>query len=572
MKKLLSRSLIGAAVFVACGATHAATVTRTTNYSSIEANAAAAATNGAASVTLPALRFNLAGTGYVDGDIITVSFSGGSLRLGSVGTVDVQTVVCTGEKEVGGAAAAANAFTLTVKSVSANQVTYAVSGRDPAVVVGGRTTGVPLAATQCILKGPGAIDFDMLASSLTAGSAVTVNWSAATASGVVHDTLTDTEGNPATARTIHVADTQFGMRTSTARPTTQRILGRSDSTLGLPAGFLWANTAPTSAVTGASTGLRASTGWAASTSVTHRVTATDHLYNAALGVTQVGRLTTTDTVVITYTGNFGFLDNDNNGCTLSDLGRGNSTVAIAGGGGTFASVAADCSSISTTGALRTEDLTFSVAQGVLGTNGAKAIPVGTISASASFRAGTTVLGSAALSTYASWTSDAQSADIAYMPYGAGISRIVYVTNNSVSSPVTITAVAENGTSCASTRFPAVTATAGRVTLLSAAMDAGIEACLGAGYTGKVKFTVALNVPSAAQYSVQIGEQTLTPRDAAAADGTRAASATIGAAGNTGATIAPVSGQISRINEPFEIYSAYNVNGNRITVTNSTNGR
>jgi len=349
----------------------------------------------------------------------------------------------------------------------------------------------------------------------------------------------------------------------------------------------------------------------------------------AVTATLQNRITTAANLVISWRGNFSFLDNNGDGvCTTADLSSGYARVSVKDGllsstvgtgaqtDGTVSAIASDCSEIQTVVAAYTDNtsqyqyLNFSVGNGASSTYnsaGAREIPAQTITATVSYRtAGGTVLSqnTAAVGIY---SYDSQSAAINYMPYGAGISRIVYV-NSSATSPVVISAVNEAGTACASTNFPEVTATATRPTSISASMDAGVAACYGASYTGKVRFTVSLSqIRSRGQYTLSLPELTMVPRQANQAalnggaaygndlgfslgrpstgiyaagtvlqqkgDFTAAGAASTATADNgVVGTIANSTGTIERIGDAFEIYSAYNVNGNRVQVINETNGR
>ena len=617
MKNVVTKTLIGSAVLAACGLANAATTNVVATASSTEANVAAVAANASASVALPAMTFTLAGTGYADGDVVTFSVSGGSLRTSSVGAVDDK-ITCTGQKEVAGAASSVNALELTVTEITSTSVKFSVARLDNAVVIAGRTTGVALSATTCTLqKATGATPYELLASSLTSPTTVRVNWSAATSGGSVHDSLTNVQGNPASTAIVHRAATQF--LALAGGPDASMIISPSSAGSGLyPAQTTWqdscgsagnrrslavvtAGTAP-SAACNANRG----SGYAGGDlDAEIGVIITDHngsvgTSSGGLGTAQGNRLATADNVVISWTGDFSFLDNNGDGCTLADVSQGWGRVEVRTGRrsttagtaartvGTPVAISASCNEIQTTGsytpgALFYQYLYFSVGNGAdttLSTNGARVIPVQTVVANATFRASSTVVGTAAAAV-ASFSLDSQSADINYMPYGAGISRIVYVTS-AASSPVTITAVNESGTSCASTNFPAVSVVASRPTSLSTAMDSGVATCYGSAYTGKVKFTVTLAAATArGQYSLRLSEMEVTPRATATtatttygnvsfAAGVRDAAATVGA--GEAATIAAQTGTISRIADTFEIYSAYNVNGNRVQVTNQTNGR
>jgi len=118
-----------------------------------------------------------------------------------------------------------------------------------------------------------------------------------------------------------------------------------------------------------------------------------------------------------------------------------------------------------------------------------------------------------------WFLNGSITKVGYMPYGTGISRIVYITNRSTQSgTVSATAFNEAGTAC--TIASVATAAAGAVTGLSAGLDAGVKACYGDDFTGKVAFEITANIPATSA----------------------------------------------------ELYSAYNVSGNRVSVINNTNGK
>jgi hypothetical protein len=525
MKKTFSRSLVGAAVLLACGQAYAATVSVTPTFSSVERNASDAAANGASSVALPTATVTPSGTGYVDGDIVTVSVSGATLRLASVGVVDTSKITCT---DTGGGAAP---MELLLKSVTGGTITYQVTRL---------VTATPLSQVRCAVSG-----LQVLASSLTSANVVTFNWSAATAAGVAHDVLRSfsDEGSPASAISLHYADTQFaatGVSTNAARI--------------LPLG---------SSTSYAAQQRFASTSTAAATAATTQDFSINFTSNGTLpGQSLLS--TAGSTLTATYTGDFSFLDNNGNGCTAADLTTGWARAAVTAGGGTL-SINSACTVLTTTGAGdRNETIRFSVANtsgdgiiaaGFSSSIGAKTLPAQTLAVVGTWTAAdNTVLGSArpSSSTTPSFTVNAFTTEIPYMPYGSGISRIVYITNRSSTAPVSFSAVNEAGTSCAASRFPAVSARGGAaVTLLSTAIDQGIEACYGAGFTGKVRITVTLNI---------------TPQSTDSLATTLSTGAT-----SVGASTS-LSGAITRARAAADVYSAYNVNGNRVTVINESNGR
>jgi hypothetical protein len=527
MKKTLSRSLIASAVLVACGQLHAATAQVTATWSSTQGNADAAATNGAASVAMPSVTVKPVGTGYIDTDVVTVSYSAGSLRAASVGAVG-DTINCT--EGVGGAIT----FKLELTEIGTQTVKYKVTDRASTALT---------ANTQCVIAG-----HQMLASSLTSTATVAFNWSAASASGTVHDVLRWTDdGNPASAINIHAARTQF----AESQTSTQALFVSmaSSSSGGYASRQRFTNVLTGGTITNN-----------AGVTLTHAFTsapATPTGYSGA----QLNPIPGTGaaTLKIVYTGDFSFLDNNSNGCTLADLESGWARLGVSATAGNSAAggttISSDCTTITTSAVGdRTEVLTFSVANSAT-TIGAKTIPAQTILISASWTTGAgVVLGTA--SDAAVIVNNNFSANIPYMPYGSGISRIIYATAGSAAgASVFFDATNESGTSCSSTNFPAVTVSSGRPTLLAGAIDQGVATCFGASYTGKVSINVYVNVAPQSSNTVSA---TLSKATAAA---------------NIGASeTAALSGTLTLARPPVDLYTAYNVNGNRVTVDNTTTNR
>ena len=535
MKKANIQGLVASGVLLACAQLHAATLTVAPTVSSSEGNAAAALTNGAASITLPNLTFRPSGTGYVDGDIVTITFAGGTVRASSLGVVDTATILCRD-------AVPNTVMTLTLKSVSGGTSTWQVARNIS-------TTAVNL--TTCALN-----NVEVLRSSLTGTNVVSVNWSAATSGGTVHDVLRgySDEGSPASARAVHLSVSQFAADspTTVSNPNARLI-------------------APFQSASSGGTRQRFTTGatqTTTSTSAAFTLTySSDGSYNGTADATEIS--TAGATLTATYTGDFSFIDSDSNGCTVDDFTRGWGRLTVTATAGTVASsvaITSDCTRITTVGTGdRTEVLTFSVANttadnllvGVRSAGiGVRSIAEQSIAVVGTWTNGTTTLGTASPVTDApSLTVDAFSAEIPYMPYGSGISRIIYVTNRSLTAPVKFTARDEAGVFCASTNFPAVSARGSSVTLLSTAIDAGVAACYGANWTGKVRISVIMDIPRSS-------------------DDTYASTASLssGATSVGASTSITEAGTVRRSTARAEIYSAYNVSGNRVTVTNTSNGR
>jgi hypothetical protein len=438
--------------------------------------------------------------------------------------------------------------------VTGSRIEYTVSDR----------VNTPLAAnTACVLPA-----LDLLASSLTSTAAVTLNWSAATASGTVHDVMTDGEGNPAQAAEIHYALTQFAVGCATGAAGTRDSLCATNvaRTLTSPTGAASAdgvNFLPVgSTFLTAATSTTASNNSSQANSATFFARITDDR-TGWLGIANSQNLITglDGSQAVTYTGDFSFLDNNSNGCTTADFSSGFARFAVKQANvdvtAAAAAISSDCRTITVTGTSnRTDELIFTVSATPTG-NGAKAIAEQSIAASTTFRKSATALATSS-GTVASISASGFNYSVGYMPYGSGISRIIYATNRtSTPGQVLISARNEAGTSCSSTNFPRVTLPASGVALLSAAADEGVAKCFGAGFTGKVAFTITPWISGGEQrdsitLAIPINNTTQTK---------------LGDVTNT-----TLSGVVNRATAKVDVYSAYNVNGNRVTVINTSNGR
>jgi len=232
-------------------------------------------------------------------------------------------------------------------------------------------------------------------------------------------------------------------------------------------------------------------------------------------------------IVAVIGGDFSFIDNNGTaGCQASDLTGGHGAIKASTGTLTINSA---CSELTFTA---TSAVAVSIAFGtnslsVTPSNGAIIDAPQTFSlASLTYNYGgngaLASLGTAAVDfddEVGAWSLNGSISKVGYMPYGTGISRIVYITNrSSQTGAVSATAFDEAGNECEIANV--ASARAGAVTNLSAGLDAGVTACFGAGWTGKVAFEITANIPATSA----------------------------------------------------ELYSAYNVNGNRVSVINNTNGK
>ncbi len=589
MNKPIQNSVVAGAVLLAAFSANAATVSfnnTVAQYSSTEGNAAASATNAGAVVRLRQPTVTVAGTAYGDGDIVTVTVSGASLRAASVGTLDDT----TGASDIACQSGGATQFKLRARSASANQVQY---------VVRERTTSSLAASTSCVLPA-----YEVLASSLTSPASVSFNWSAATAAGTEHDLLRGSEFNPGGSVVIHQATSQFRAACvtlpSTARSGTVTnggsLVGASCTSSLNPSAVTIAS--GSAAAPAGATFLTSTGGASTSTSFAFRITPDYQTLLGTLGTLgtpspSVQNLLTVansdfdNQVAITYSGDFSFLDNNSNGCSVDDLSNGYAQLTarsidpatafdsvLTSGSAATVAISSDCRTLTVTGAAnRIDSLTFRTARtdGVVtnaqqrgrATVGARVIPAQTIAVSAPWVKGTTAVATGASSAAFAFN-QGTSVEVNYMPYGSGISRIVYVTNRTgASGAVSITAYNEAGTACASTNFPAVTLPAGGMAVISGALDAGVATCFGSSFNGKINFVLTSLVggSSADSLSGVLSNGTL------GASGSAVTQTTIGAS-----DYATFSGTVSRSKMSVEVYSAYNVNGNRVTVPNNSNGR
>jgi len=247
------------------------------------------------------------------------------------------------------------------------------------------------------------------------------------------------------------------------------------------------------------------------------------------------------------TGDFSFLDDDANGCTAADITNGANTIVATVGTMTLA---ADCNSLThdytipaTNGATSVRDTAVELQVRVRGYDGStpatalqatgRALSARSFSAVSSWKA--TAAAATARGTFnptaGAWTAAASTADgsatnLPYLPYGAGISRIVYASNvGTVAATASFTATANGGAvSCAATNFPSVSIPVGAVVNLTGAIDTGIRACFPTidADSGKAQVNIVYT--------------------------------------NSSSTTAP----------SIELSSSYNVSGNRNVVINSTN--
>jgi len=96
----------------------------------------------------------------------------------------------------------------------------------------------------------------------------------------------------------------------------------------------------------------------------------------------------------------------------------------------------------------------------------------------------------------SFTLNGSTVNIPFMPYGTGISRVLYLTNRSAQTGSVSIALIGDGTTAACNGTTTTTAKANGVTLLSTLLDDAVTACYGETYSGKVAAVITSNTPAA----------------------------------------------------------------------------
>jgi len=560
MKTKISFPLIASAVGLACasGAANAALVSVTQTFSSTQGNTVVAASNPDASVAMPDMVFRLQSDGYQVGHTVTLTLGGGGSIRSAAG---IGTLAC--ESDVAGASAG---IVLKYVSATSSTITLNVDARADAAI-DARGNRCSIAAGK----------ISVLTSSLTSAKNLTIDYVANTgtanydqlvggtnyvyvsgATTAVSQTSSYT-GSPAGAYRIHTSRGQFSASTT---GTTTGVINVYNSTYDVTDMTTFA-TNPVAKVR------------------INNVGASDINAISADSVTSI---------VTTLTGDFSYLDNDGNGCTVGDLtnGWGRATLTDDGSG---LAINAACTSITFLGTLgKFATLTFeanktaysdfaTLPSAYNGSVGAKPLPTQVISRSTVVNV---LSGGTTSSVYTSssssantWTTNGWTASVPYMPYGSGITRILYVTNNTGGvANVSLYAYGENGTACAASNFATVSVPANGVANLAASADAGIAACFGASYNGKVKFGLTSNLVAQSKDTVSLTLASVKATELSSAtgglDGTGNAlgvlSDMLSIAGQT------ASGTVTRSGATIDLYSAYNVSGNRVTVQNSTNNR
>jgi S-layer protein Slr4 len=278
--------------------------------------------------------------------------------------------------------------------------------------------------------------------------------------------------------------------------------------------------------------------------VTNRLTGReDHLIIGLTNTpTPVVTAATVTSVTVTVLGDFSFLDDDGTaGCVSTDINGSFGQASDSDSTGTL-SISSDCRSLtwSTSADQANADITIALgknaaASATAGTNTAGVAVEKVLTAPQEFSAsvaftyyntarGPSVTGSVTTTANEAgnageWDLNGASINVGFMPYTAGTSRILNLTNRSAQTgAVTVSAINEAGVECPAFSVGAIAATS--ILNISAAVDTGIRACYGSDFAGRVALSLVANIP-----------------------GTQA-----------------------------ELYSGYNRNGSLSTVVNSSNGQ
>jgi len=239
------------------------------------------------------------------------------------------------------------------------------------------------------------------------------------------------------------------------------------------------------------------------------------LANATDAMSPVGQASVA-AVTITVTGDFTWLDDQSSGfgtCTAGDLTGGNAQAVLV-----------QASGVAQAGSLNCGTLSYVISGSAAGefTGGHVTIAMGKTNAASStagtydrtipapqsystgvtfsyFSSGTaaTALSAtelAATTSAGAFTLNGSTIYVPFLPYNSSTTRVVYLTNRSdQEGGVSASAIAD-GTGAACPSFEVATAKANGVTLLTSGIDAGIRACYGADFDGKVALTIVSNIP------------------------------------------------------------------------------
>jgi len=541
--------LVASAVSLACANADAAQMVVTQTFSSVEGNAAAVAANPDASINMPAFTIRLGSDGYQSGHTATLTLGGGATIRSAAG---IGTITCTT-----GAGSADALVKLVYASSTSTTVTLNVVRGDLTVDARGN---------ECAFS---AGNITANASSLTSAKSVTLDYSANTGTATYdsmiagRNVVSSTTG-AATAGTSFASSPAGAYRIHSSR--SQYVGSSSASTAGNVTGVINVYDSIYDTID-------------MSTFATNPV-AGYRVRDQGVSQSDINAIAQSSiaSIVTTYTGDFGWLDNDGNGCTAADLSNGWGRISLDAGTAvidsgcttltvTYPAFSSDVSNAKVTMTANNTALSAGVGAAFNGSVGAKPLSERYYARSTTINrlsgGVTSAIWSSSSSTAVRWTTNGYTARIPYMPYGTGITRIIYIANNTgANATVGLTATNESGASCAASNFPTVSVPAYGQASLATSADAGITACFGAGYSGKVSFAIASTLlaqqADVVSLTGTIADDSVSGNDDDSVSGTNATTAS--------------SGSVTRAAATMDVYSAYNAGGNRVTVQNSSNNR
>jgi len=511
IKQNIGFPAVAAAVAVACGVADAGvltsgTVLRRVGTEFVTAQVAAVPSYG---VALPAINFSVRSDAYRTGDTVTVTIGGAS-----VSSVAANINFTCSDTTATGAGSGINSagMTFSFQSNASGVLTYKVEKT-------GDTNAVYLSALTAVTCSLATNKIFVSGANLRTASAVTVNIQpTAYSSNIPYDGLTnnptvnETATGGAGAVTVLRSGAQFNLNSLTLRDPFANVL---DAAAGSQ------STLTKTTLSGSGFGSTTAGQYVSATFTYNDEGAADGGQLSVTG-TNPGVLSFTDYAssylsVTTLNGDFSFLDDDQNGCTSADLSYGAGQFTATGGTTTInaaCTVITMRQSVTAAPAARAQAKYFAFSlNGIdaftalnasaanVGRKAGRTLVAQTFTgdiAITSTDAATGAVTNVANFTLApgAWSAAAASTtgaiNVPYIPYGTGISRILYFTNKGTTAgTATFDARNDAGTVCSSANFGSVSIPASGVALLTGAIDAGIAACYGAAFTGKAQVNVTV---------------------------------------------------------------------------------
>lgn len=474
----IGAALVAVAGLMAVGA-NASTITVTTVTYSLEGQTLA---GNVGVTTLPGVLVTLQAD-YAVNDLIALSVAGATvggntmsqlnqdtgLSTSSVNTLGIHCWRPAGAQPSPNNTLLEDAIIVSFVNIVGNQVNLRVTAKATNSAVG----------SICRVAG-----IDVTDPSLATLTTVTEYWVATIASGTLMFDQTNDGGAPAVVGPITVAATLSQFSTSWGTAAGSALTGVIDVNTGrkyFAAGTL-AGVPNNVYASSIATNSDATVGVAKDLNVAA-------LYSAPTA--------TLDSAVFKLSGNFAHLSATAT-CTAAEPGI---TLTSVGGATVTTAVAADCKSASISDAIavvgQTQTATFK-----FDGNAGRVIAapqsfanMASITLTYHLTGSPAVTGSVApVFSAGSWALNGFNAFTSYMPFGTGLSQIVYLTNKSNQSG----AVTIFGFNDAGVAFPSTvvgTINAGSVLSLSAAVITAVQTAYGASFSGKVSFNVIANIPA-----------------------------------------------------------------------------